>query len=117
MRREVASDISRFRRIIGGMNYLQIHYRDLQRALTRRVIPLEATLGVREEGRQVWTRGIRAAASYCIKEAAKPANAGRSTIEICREFLRHYVMQDEEGYSPEQLLANVQQILHLDHAD
>ena len=91
---------------VGGMNYLQIHYRELQPRLTRRDVPLDALLGAQEEGRQVWTRGIKSAANYCIKEAAKPANAGRSTLEICREFLQHYVLQGEEEYSAEQLHRN-----------
>jgi hypothetical protein len=111
----VAADIARHRRIIGGMNYLQIHYRELQQTLTRRDVPLDTLMGVREQGRQVWTRGIKAAANYCIKEAAKPANEGRPVIEICREFFVHYVLQDEEDYSPEQLHRNIQQILRLDH--
>jgi hypothetical protein len=115
--REVDAGISRYRRIIGGMNYLQIHYRELQPTLTRRDMPLGALLGVREEGRQVWTKGIKSAANYCIKEAAKPANVGRSAMEICREFLQHYVLQGEEEYSAEQLHRNIQQILRLDRTD
>jgi len=115
--REVDAGISRYRRIIGGMNYLQIHYRELQPTLTRRDVPLDALLGAREEGRQVWTKGIKSAANYCIREAAKPANAGRSAMEICREFLQHYVLQGEEEYSAEQLHRNIQQILRLDRTD
>jgi hypothetical protein len=115
--RDVVADISRHRRIIGGMNYLQVHYRELQPTLTRRDVPLDAMLGAQERGRQVWTKGIKSAALFCIKEAAKPSNAGRPTIDICREFLQSYVVQGEEGYAADQLSRNMQQILLLDRAE
>ncbi len=115
--RDVVGKITRQRLIIGGMNYLQIHYRELQPRLTRRDVPLDGVMGDNNGARLVWTRGIKSAAIYCIREGAKPMNAGRPGVEICREFLGKYVLPGEEDYTPEQLYRNVQQILLLERAE
>ena len=39
--RHVAAEVAHQRLIIGGMNYLQVHYRELQPRLMQRAIPLE----------------------------------------------------------------------------
>ena len=115
--REVAAEIARQRLVLGGMNYLQIHYRELQPRLAKRDVPLEGVTGRRSEARLVWTKGIKSAAIYCIKEAAKPVNAGRPGVEICKEFFEKYQLPGEEDYTPEQLYRNVQQIRLLDRAE
>lgn len=114
--RHVAAEVAHQRLIIGGMNYLQVHYRELQPRLMQRAIPLEGLEKKDVTGRRVWTRGIKSAALYCIKEGEKPANAGRPALDICREFFSQYALEDEDGYTPEMLHRNVQQILRLDRS-
>jgi hypothetical protein len=114
--REVIAEMSHHRLIIGGMNYLQVHYRELQPRLIQRAIPLEGMERRDGSGRRSWTRGIKSAALYCIKEGKKQENAGRSGLEICREFFEQYSLEDEDGYTPEMLYRNVQQILRLDRS-
>lgn len=115
--RQVTADMAHQRLIIGGMNYLQVHYRELQPRLMQRAIPLDGLERKDAGGRRIWTRGIKSAALYCIKEGEKPANAGRPGIDICREFFMQYTMEDEDGYTPEMLYRNVQQILRLDRSE
>jgi hypothetical protein len=115
--REIMADMAHQRLIIGGMNYLQVHYRELQPRLIQRAIPLEGLEKKDATGRRVWTRGIKSAALFCIKEGEKPANAGRPGLEICREFFMQYTLEDEDGYTPEMLYRNVQQIIRLDRSE
>jgi hypothetical protein len=115
--REVTAEMAHQRMIIGGMNYLQVHYRELQPRLMQRAIPLEGLEKKDAAGRRIWTRGIKSAALYCIKEGEKPANAGRLGLDVCREFFVQYMLEDEDGYTPEMLYRNVQQILRLDRSE
>ena len=115
--RQVTAEMAHQRMIIGGMNYLQVHYRDLQPRLMQRAIPLDGLDKKDAGGKRIWTRGIKSAALYCIKEGEKPANTGRPGIEICREFFMQYTLEDEDGYTPEMLYRNVQQILRLDRSE
>jgi hypothetical protein len=112
--REVIAEMAHHRLIIGGMNYLQVHYRELQPRLIQRAIPLEGLERRDASGRRSWTRGIKSAALFCIKEGEKPGNTGRAGLDICREFFEQYTLEDEDGYTPEMLYRNVQQILRLD---
>jgi hypothetical protein len=115
--RQVTAEMAHQRLIIGGMNYLQVHYRELQPRLMQRAIPLEGLERKDAGGKRIWTRGIKSAALYCIKEGEKPANTGRPGIDICREFFVQYTLEDEDGYTPEMLYRNVQQILRLDRSE
>ena len=114
--RQTHAEMAHQRLIIGGMNYLQVHYRELQPRLMQRAIPLEGLEKKDAGGRRVWTRGIKSAALYCIKEGEKPANVGRPGLDVCREFFAQYSLEDEDGYTPEMLYRNVQQILRLDRS-
>lgn len=115
--RENLSAIAHHRLIVGGMNYLQVHYRELEPELARREMPVERMRTVRQlEGRVRWSKGIKSAAIHCIRETTKSENSGRPVIEICREFLAAYVIDGEEEYTPEQMVRNIQQILLLDRA-
>lgn len=115
--RGVIAEMAHHRLIIGGMNYLQVHYRELQPRLIQRAVPLEGMERRDGSGRRAWTRGIKSAALHCIKEGEKPANAGRSGLDICREFFAQYTLGEEDGYTPEMLYRNVQQILRLDRSE
>ena len=64
-----------------------------------------------------WTKGIKSAALYCLKESQKPNNAGKPPLELCREFLTGYAIDGEEDYTPEQLYRNMQQIVQLDRGE
>jgi hypothetical protein len=106
--------MARQRMVVGAMNYLQIHFKELQPRFAKREVPLELGV-VRADGVKVrWARGIKSAALFCIKEGAKPANTGKSPLDLCRNFLVTYEIVDEEDYTPEQLYGNMQQILLLD---
>jgi hypothetical protein len=102
------------RMAVGAMNYLQIHFKELQPRFAKREVLLEPGV-VRADGAKVrWTRGIKSAALFCLKEGNKPANAGKSALDLCRDFLLTYTIAGEEDYTPEQLCRNMQQILLLD---
>jgi hypothetical protein len=112
--REIGKEMSHQREIIGAMNYLQIHFKELEPKLVRREVPLEAFL-LRADGVKLrWTKGIKSAALFCLKESQRKANAGKPPLALCREFLAHYSIDGEEDYTPDQLYRNMQQIVQLD---
>lgn len=114
--REVNKEITRHRAILGAMNFLQIHYKELQPRLVRREVPLEVSVQRADGVKMRWMKGIKSAALFCLKEKEKPVNAGKAPLELCREFLAHYSIDGDEDYSPEQLFGNMQQIVQLDRA-
>jgi hypothetical protein len=112
--RALDAAMARQRLVMGAMNYLQIHFRELQPRFASREVPLEPGI-VRADGVKVrWTKGIKSAALFCLKEGNKPVNAGKSALDLCRDFLVTYTIVGEEDYTPEQLTRNMQQILLLD---
>jgi hypothetical protein len=114
--REIGKEISRHRTVIGAMNFLQIHFKELLPRLLQRELPLEMA-GLRSDGTKArWTKGIKSAALFCLKESEKKGNLDKSQLEICKDFLAHFTIDEEEGYSPEQLYRNMQQIVLLDRA-
>ena len=112
--RSLDATMARQRMVVGAMNYLQIHFKELQPRFAKREVPPEPGV-VRADGVKVrWTKGIKSAALFCLKEGNKPANAGKSSLDLCRDFLVTYSIVGEEDYTPEQLCRNIQQILLLD---
>lgn len=112
--RSLDAAMARQRMVVGAMNYLQIHFKELQPRFAKREVPLEPGM-VRADGVKVqWTKGIKSAALFCLKESTKPAHAGKSSLDFCRDFLVTYSIVGEEDYTPEQLCRNMQQILLLD---
>jgi hypothetical protein len=77
---------------------------------------LGAQVGRGGGARLRWTKGIKSAALYCLKESKKESNAGKPPLDLCREFLKQYIIDGDENYDPEQLLRNMQQILQLERA-
>jgi hypothetical protein len=114
--REVNKEIAFHRSVVGAMNYLQVHFKEMKPKLDRRELPLDIASSASDGTKLRWTKGIKSAALFCLKEAQKQANAGKNPLDLCREFLAHYVIDGEEGYSPEQLFRNMQQIVQLDRA-
>lgn len=114
---EVSAEMSHHRTIIGAMNYLQVHLRELQPKLLRRELPLEMILRGTDGAKLRWTKGIKSAALYCLKESQKAPNAGKRPLELCREFLSRYTIDGDEDYTPEQLYGNMQQIVQLDRGE
>lgn len=93
--------------VIAGMNYLQVHAREMM----ARLAVSSGKLVRRQGNRIVWTRGIKSAALYCLQQMER---VGLSEQEACSRFLTEYVIKGEEGYTPERLLNNVRQIRQLD---
>jgi hypothetical protein len=114
--REVNKEIAHQRAIVGAMNFLQIHFKELQPKLVHREVPLEMSVQRPDGVKMRWMKGIKSAALFCLKEKEKPINAGKAPLELCREFLAQYSIDGEEDYTPEQLFGNMQQIVQLDRA-
>jgi hypothetical protein len=112
--RDVNKELGHHRSIIGLMNYLQVHYKELAAKLARRELPLEIALPRIAGTKARWTKGIKTAALFCLKESRKEANTGKTQLDLCKEFLAHYTIEGEDDYSPEQLFRNMQQIVQLD---
>ncbi len=114
--RGVIAEMAHHRLIIGGMNYLQVHYRELQPRLIQRAVPLEG-MERRDGSAGVPGHGGSSRPRCTVSKREKPANAGRSGLDICREFFAQYTLGEEDGYTPEMLYRNVQQILRLDRSE
>lgn len=114
--REIGREISHHRTVVGAMNYLQIHFKELGPKLARREVPLVDTVQRVDGVKLRWTKGIKSAALFCLKESQKEVNAPKAPLDLCREFLAHYSIDGEEDYTPEQLFSNMQQIVQLDRA-
>lgn len=112
--REVGLAMAHNRSIIGAMNYLQIHFKELEPKLVCRELPLDMTAHRADGVKLRWTKGIKSAALYCLKESQKETNAGKAQLDLCRDFLSNYSIDGEEDYTPEQLFRNMQQIVQLD---
>jgi hypothetical protein len=112
--RTLDAAMARQRMVVGSMNYLQIHFKELQPRFAKREVLLEPGAARADGAKVQWTRGIKSAALFCLKEGNKPANAGKSALDLCRDFLVTYTIAGEEDYTPEQLCRNMQQILLLD---
>ncbi len=112
---DILAAIAHHRLVVGGMNYLQVHYRELEPELVRREFPLDQLSRGQTMGERLrWSKGIKSAALFCIRESEKESNTGKPMIDICREFLTLYAIEGDEAYSPDQLFGNIQQILLLD---
>jgi hypothetical protein len=113
---EIEAAVARHRIVIAAMNHLQVNYRELQGRLQTLGRPSGSPGGVQAPGggRMPWTKGIKSAALHCIRESKKPENAGKSELDLCREFLAHYVIQEDDDYSAEHLYRNIQQVKLLD---
>lgn len=114
--REIGMEVSHHRTVVGAMNYLQIHFKELEPKLARREVPLVDTVQRADGVKLRWTKGIKSAALFCLKESQKEVNAPKAPLDLCREFLAQYSIDDEEDYTPEQLFSNMQQIVQLDRA-
>jgi hypothetical protein len=116
---EIEAEIAYHRLIIAGMNHLQVNFKELQERLpgVREQCGTQARPAGRTGERICWTKGIKSAALFCIKESKKPENAGRSEKDLCREFLASYTLEDDEDYDADQLYRNIQQIKLLDATD
>jgi len=114
--REIGREMSHHRTVIGAMNYLQIHFKELEPRLARREVPLVDTVRRVDGVKLRWTKGIKTAALFCLKESQKEVNAAKTPLDLCREFLAHYTIDGEADYTAEQLVRNMQQIVQLDRA-
>jgi hypothetical protein len=114
--REISREMSHHRTVVGAMNYLQIHFKELEPKLARREVPLGDTVHRVDGVKLRWTKGIKSAALFCLKESQKEGNTAKTPLDLCREFLAHYSIDGEEDYTPEQLFGNMQQIVQLDRA-
>ncbi len=68
-------------------------------------------------GKTVWTRGMKAAARFCLTEGKKIKADDTALLTLCRVFLDRYAIEEEDGYTAEQLFNNVRQIRQLDSLD
>ncbi len=116
---EIDAEIGYHRVIVAGMNHLQVNFKEL----ALRLIAREGSGKEQAEaprllpGKLRWTKGVKSAALHCLKESRRPENAEKSELDICREFLTTYILEEDEEYTPHHLFLNIQQIKLLDQAD
>lgn len=114
---ELDNESQRHRLIISGMNHLQVHYKEMLPALQAfsGMVPVQPL--VKPEGKTLWTKGIKSAALYCLREWRGARLEGTSQLEVAKEFLSHYDIAGENDYTPEQLSNNISQVRLLDQIE
>jgi hypothetical protein len=114
----IDAQISYHRLVIAGMNHLQVNYKELAlRLIVCEASTTEQTGSPSPEERLPWTKGIKAAALQCLRESRLTANSGKTELDVCREFLERYAIEEDEDYAPQRLFLNIQQIKMLDQPD
>ena len=114
---EVEDESQRHRTAISGMNHLQVHYKEMIPALQAFSGITPSLPAVNPEGKTLWTKGIKSAALHCLREWQGARLVGTSQLDIARDFLSHYDIAGEKGYTPEQLSNNISQVRLLDQID
>lgn len=115
--REFDEETSRHRVVISVMNHLQVHFEEMIPALET-FSGMTAVQSVeRVEQKAVWTKGIKSAALFCLRECRGATNEGRTQLDVAREFLSRYAIAGENDYTAEQLSNNIAQVRLLDQFD
>ena len=113
----IEKEAQRQRAIVAAMNSLQVNYREVIPKLHEAQSPQHVFDSSHPGERTIWTKGIKSAAIFCIREMERPEATHRTGLDVCRAFLQRYVIKEEQAYTPEQLFNNVQQIRHLDRLE
>ena len=114
---EVENEYQRHRLVISGMNHLQVHYKEMIPALQAFSGMTPSRPAVKPDGKTLWTKGIKSAALYCLREWRGGRLEGTSQLDVSRDFLSHYDIAGEKGYTAEQLSNNISQVRLLDQID
>jgi len=111
----VDANMRKERGLLLALAHLQIHTTDLLPKLQPvQMVPAPSPTPVRQDGREVWTRGVKAAALHCLNEARNSTDDDDTLRRICVSFLATYIIEDETDYTPERLFENVRQVRLLD---
>ncbi len=113
---EVDVAYQQHRAIIAAMNHLQVHYKEMMPALLAFSGMTPPEPPVKHDGKSMWTKGIKSAALFCLREC-RESKEKASQLEVAREFLSHYEIAGENGYTAEQLSNNISQVRLLDQLD
>jgi hypothetical protein len=104
------------RSLLMALAHLQVNIKELLPKLNP-PSPLSAPVSRDSGGKTLWTRGMKAAALFCLAEGKKIKADDAALLALCRAFLDRYAVEEEDGYSAEQLFNNVRQIRQLDALD
>ena len=103
------------RGLLLALAHLQVNSKDLLPKLTPdSTKPATAVESIHPSGKKLWTRGLKAAALYCLHESQRRKADDRALFVLCEEFFENYFIEDEGDYSPEKLFQNVRQVRLLD---
>jgi len=111
----VDAGIKKERSLNLALAHLQIHSKNLLPQLRVHLDPPPEETAVRHSsGKQLWTRGVKAAALFCLHEGQRRNADDQVLLEVCTEFVQRYEIKDEVDYSAERLFQNVRQVRLLD---
>lgn len=109
------AEMKQQRTLLLALSHLQVHMADLLPLLRpRRTAEKPMSPQAQTDGREVWDRGVKAAARHCLSEGKRFQADETALLEICRLFLERYLIKGEPSYTAEQLLNNARQIRLLD---
>ena len=112
---QINKELQHRRRVIDAMNYIQVHFHEI----AHKLVPGGGGTTVRtsRDGREIWNKGLKPAALFCLKQFPEAIRQGRTELDVCRDFLARHEFSGENQYTAEQLLNAAVQIRLLDRAD
>ncbi len=111
----VDAGMKKERSLLLALAHLQVHAQDLLPKLRPgpSLEPAEESLQLQNR-KQLWTRGVKAAALYCLHQGQKQQADDGKLFLVCKEFIENFVIEDDADYSAERLFENVRQVRLLD---
>ncbi|MGA9119413.1 MAG: hypothetical protein WB699_08600, partial [Bacteroidota bacterium] len=102
------------RGILLALTHLQVHSANLlpKMSPSSPATPKDPPRG--PAGKKLWTKGVKAAALHCLREAQRTKVDDQALLLLCKEFLEKYSIDNEPDYSAETLFQNVRQVRLLD---
>jgi hypothetical protein len=112
---QIGKELQFRHRVIDAMNYIQVHYHEI----AHKLVPAAGAAGARSATgvKEVWNKGLKPAALFCLKQFPEAVRQGRTELDVCREFLARYEFAGESQHTAEQLLNAAVQIRLLDRVD
>ncbi len=108
---DIDAGMKKERSLLLALAHLQVNSKDvLPQLRPKPSTPPPQEVPPLVNGKQIWTRGVKAAAVHCLHEAEKRQADDRMLFLICKEFLSQFSIEDEVDYPVDRLFENVRQV-------
>jgi hypothetical protein len=102
------------RSLLLALTHFQVHSADLLPRLAPGPGKLQESEPERRAGKELWTKGVKSAALFCLREAQRTRADDSALMVLCRGFLERYEIDGDPDYTAETLFQNARQVRQLD---